>query len=90
MPPPQDLLAAIAGSRERHRPVETVLIERYQVSKQEIGCASTFYQCPFVEYDDKRQLLPALLQVSIQAISKRITQIAAAGTAKHSVDVLSR
>jgi type II secretory ATPase GspE/PulE/Tfp pilus assembly ATPase PilB-like protein len=56
-------LAAIVEARERHRPVATVLMERYQVNKQEIGYAlSTFYQCPFVEYDDKRQLMPALLQ----------------------------
>jgi type II secretory ATPase GspE/PulE/Tfp pilus assembly ATPase PilB-like protein len=60
---PQDLLAAIVEARERHRPVETVLMERYQISKQEIGYALTaFYQCPFVEYDEKRQLTPALLQ----------------------------
>src|SRR5262245_1383649 len=60
---PQDLLAAIVEARERHCSVETVLMERYQISKQEIGYALTaFYQCPFVEYDDKRQLTPALLQ----------------------------
>src|SRR5262245_4241361 len=60
---PQDLLAAIVEARERHCPVETVLMERYQISKQEIGYAlTTFYQHPFVEYDDKRQLMPALLQ----------------------------
>src|SRR5262249_28043184 len=60
---PHDLLAAIVESRERHHSVETVLMERYQISKQEIGYALTaFYQCPFVEYDDKRQLTPALLQ----------------------------
>jgi len=59
----QDLLAAIVEARERHRPIETVLMERYQISKKEIGYALTaFYQCPFVEYDDKRQLTPALLQ----------------------------
>jgi type II secretory ATPase GspE/PulE/Tfp pilus assembly ATPase PilB-like protein len=59
---PQDLLAASVEAHERHRSIETVLMERYQISKQEMGYAlSTFYQCPFVEYDDKRQLTPALL-----------------------------
>src|SRR5262249_24066950 len=51
---PQDLLAAVVEARECHRPVEKVLMERYQLSKQEIGEALTaFYQCPFVAYDDK-------------------------------------
>jgi type II secretory ATPase GspE/PulE/Tfp pilus assembly ATPase PilB-like protein len=60
---PQALLAAVVEARECHRPVEVVLMERYQISKQEIGFALTaFYQCPFVEYDDKRQLTPALLE----------------------------
>src|SRR4030095_1355141 len=41
----------------------TVLMERYQITKQEIGYAlSAFYQCPFVAYDEKRPLTAALLR----------------------------
>jgi type II secretory ATPase GspE/PulE/Tfp pilus assembly ATPase PilB-like protein len=57
------LLAAIVEAHERHHAIETVLMERYLITKQEMGYAlSTFYKCPFVEYDDKRQLTPALLR----------------------------
>ena len=61
--PPQDLLAAIVEAQERRCPVDTVLMEHYQITKQEIGYAlSAFYQCPFVAYDEKRPLTAALLR----------------------------
>jgi type II secretory ATPase GspE/PulE/Tfp pilus assembly ATPase PilB-like protein len=85
---PPDLLAAIVEARERHFPVETVLMERYQISKQEIGYAlTTFYQCPFVEYDDKRQLMPALLQGINPAYLKTHHWVPLQAD-EHSVDVL--
>lgn len=50
---PQEILnSATIEARSKRQPVETILITKYQISKQEIGYAlSTFYQCPFVEYD---------------------------------------
>ena len=61
--PPQDLLAAIVEAQARRCPVDTVLMEHYQITKQEIGYAlSAFYQCPFVAYDEKRPLTAALLR----------------------------
>src|SRR5262245_56978720 len=60
---PQALLAAIVEAQERRCPVATVLMERYQIEKQELGYAlSAFYQCPFVTYDEKRPLTSALLR----------------------------
>jgi type II secretory ATPase GspE/PulE/Tfp pilus assembly ATPase PilB-like protein len=58
----QDLQDAIAEASAQQRPVEAILMERYRVSKQEIGYAlHVFYQCPFIEYDDKRELAADLL-----------------------------
>src|SRR4029453_11209403 len=60
---PQDLLAAIVEAHACRCPVDTVLMERYQITKQEIGYAlSTFYQCPLVAYDEKRPLTAPLLR----------------------------
>jgi type II secretory ATPase GspE/PulE/Tfp pilus assembly ATPase PilB-like protein len=58
----ENLQTAIAEAHAQHLPVETVLQERYQISKQEIGYAlHTFYQCPFLEYDDKREIAADLV-----------------------------
>jgi type II secretory ATPase GspE/PulE/Tfp pilus assembly ATPase PilB-like protein len=59
----QDLDAAQAEAREQQRPIEAVLMEKYQISKQEIGYAlSTFYHCPFIEYDASMVVDPALVR----------------------------
>lgn len=59
----QQLDAAIAEAREQRCQVEAVLMERYHLSRQEIGRAlSTFYRCPFVEYDERRVIDPGLVQ----------------------------
>ena len=76
---PQDLLAAIVEARERHRPVETVLIERYQVSKQEIGYAPSALSTSalLLNTTTSGSSCQPCSKVSIQAISKRITGAAA-------------
>jgi hypothetical protein len=50
----QELASAVAEARRRQTDVESILIEQYKVPKGELGIAlSQFYECPFVEYDDK-------------------------------------
>ena len=44
--PPQDLLAAIVEAQERRCPVDTVLMEHYQITKQEIGYALSALPVP--------------------------------------------
>lgn len=55
----RELDTAIRDSETHRRPVETLLMERHKLRRQEVGAAlSLFYQCPFKEYDER--LLPAL------------------------------
>ena len=50
----EELSSAVAEARRRQTDVESILIEQYKVPKNELGIAlSQFYECPFVEYDDK-------------------------------------
>src|SRR4029453_2500225 len=57
------LAPAVAEARRRQTGVETNLIEQYKVPKNEIGIAlSQFYECPFVEYDDKILPPPDLMK----------------------------
>jgi type II secretory ATPase GspE/PulE/Tfp pilus assembly ATPase PilB-like protein len=59
----QELEAAIIDSQIMQRPVETILVEKYQIRKQDIGQAlSTFYHCPFVESLDRLLITPDLVQ----------------------------
>ncbi|MPZ75810.1 MAG: general secretion pathway protein GspE [Deltaproteobacteria bacterium] len=54
-----ELDTALREARTRQRPVETLLMEQYRLSKQEIGAAlSAFYLCPFMEYDDRQPVAP--------------------------------
>jgi len=51
---PEELNSAVAEARRRQSDVESILIEQYQVPKAELGIAlSQFFECPFVEFDDK-------------------------------------
>src|SRR4030095_8639702 len=51
---PQELTSAVAEARRRQTDVESILIEQYKVSKGEVGVSlSQFYECPFVEYDER-------------------------------------
>ncbi|HJU05632.1 MAG TPA: GspE/PulE family protein [Nitrospiraceae bacterium] len=59
----QELDAAIAESRKGQADIETLLIEKYKVSKTDIiKSLSQFYQCPHVEYDDRIIIDPDLLK----------------------------
>ena len=59
----QELEAAIIDSQVLQRSVETILVEKYHISKQDIGQAlSTFYRCPFVENLDRLLITPDLVQ----------------------------
>jgi type II secretory ATPase GspE/PulE/Tfp pilus assembly ATPase PilB-like protein len=58
-----ELDAAIAESRRKGQDVEAVLIDAYRVPKKDVGKAlSTFFGCPFVEYDDRAVVDPSLLK----------------------------
>ena len=59
----QELHSAVTEARRRQTDVESILIEQYKVPKSEVGIAlSQFYECPFVEYDDKILPPPDLLK----------------------------
>src|SRR5207253_10746892 len=50
----EDLASAVAEARRRRSDVESILIEQYKVPRIDLGTSlSQFYECPFVEYDDK-------------------------------------
>ena len=58
-----ELDAAIAESRRKGIDVETVLIDEYRVPKKEVGQAlSTFFNCSFVEFDDRAAIDPSLIK----------------------------
>src|SRR5262249_24484392 len=45
----KELDAAVAEAREKQRAVESVLMEKYRVSKKDLGQSlSAFYRCPFL------------------------------------------
>jgi len=49
-----ELASAIAEARRRQVDVESILIEQYKVPRTDLGTSlSQFYECPFIEYDDK-------------------------------------
>jgi type II secretory ATPase GspE/PulE/Tfp pilus assembly ATPase PilB-like protein len=51
---PKELSSAVAEARRRQTDVESILIEQYKVPKGELGVSlSQFYECPFVEYDER-------------------------------------
>src|SRR6266571_4425757 len=51
---PQELSSAVAEARRRQTDVESILIEQYKVPKGDLGASlSQFYECPFVEYDER-------------------------------------
>src|SRR6059036_1829305 len=60
---PQELSSAVAEARRRQTDVESILIEQYKVPKGEVGVAlSQFYECPFVEYDERILPPPDLMK----------------------------
>jgi type II secretory ATPase GspE/PulE/Tfp pilus assembly ATPase PilB-like protein len=58
-----ELDTAIAEARRKGTDVETILIDEYRVPKKEVGQAlSTFFGCPFVEFDDRAVVDPTLIK----------------------------
>ena len=50
-----ELDAALKRAQLQKLPVEKILMERYELSKRQLGAAlSAFYRCPFMEYDTSR------------------------------------
>ncbi len=58
-----ELNAAIAEARRRQVDVESILMEQYKVPKGEIGASlSQFYNCQFMEFDEKIIVPPDLMK----------------------------
>ena len=58
-----ELDTAVEESLSREVDLETILLDKYRVSKAELGSAlSEFYQCPFVPYDERTVIDPELLK----------------------------
>lgn len=58
-----ELNAAIAEGRRRQVDVESILMEQYKVPKGEIGASlSQFYNCQFMEFDEKIIVPPDLMK----------------------------
>jgi type II secretory ATPase GspE/PulE/Tfp pilus assembly ATPase PilB-like protein len=58
-----DLDAAIEESLSREIDLETLLLDKYRVSRSALGSAlSEFYQCPYVSYDERTVIDPELLK----------------------------
>jgi len=58
-----DLETAVEESLSRQVDLESILLDKYRVSKSELGSAlSEFYQCPHVSYDERTVIDPELLK----------------------------
>lgn len=59
----EELNSAIHEAREKGVDVESILIEKFKVSRKDIGVSlSQFYKCPFVEFDEKKWVSPELIK----------------------------
>src|SRR3989449_545743 len=57
-----ELNQAVAEARRQQTDVETILVSKYRIRKEDIGVAlSMFYKCQFVEFSDKLIVPPELL-----------------------------
>ena len=67
-----DLNNAITEARNQQTDVESVLVTKYRIRKEDIGVAlSMFYKCQFVEFSDKIILPPDLLaNVKVEYLRK--------------------
>jgi type II secretory ATPase GspE/PulE/Tfp pilus assembly ATPase PilB-like protein len=60
---PDDLKAAVEVALAQQTDLESILIDKYQVSKGDLGLAlSEFYQCPYVAFDERTVIDPDLLK----------------------------
>jgi type II secretory ATPase GspE/PulE/Tfp pilus assembly ATPase PilB-like protein len=58
-----DVLAAVDDSKDGSFDLETVLLDRYRVTKDALGSAlSDFYQCPYLPYDERTVIDADLLK----------------------------
>jgi type II secretory ATPase GspE/PulE/Tfp pilus assembly ATPase PilB-like protein len=58
-----ELDQAIADARKGPSDMESLLIEKYKVPKEDIGKSlSQFYKCPYIEYNDRTIVDPELLK----------------------------
>jgi len=58
-----ELEAAIAEARKSGTDVESLLIDKYKIHKEEIGKSlSQFYKCPHIEYSERTLIDPDLLK----------------------------
>ena len=58
-----DLDTAIMEARRKGQDVETVLIEEYRLPKKEVGeSLSQYFDCPFMEFDERAVTDPSLLK----------------------------
>ena len=58
-----ELNAAITEAREKQKTVESVLMAKYKIEKNEIGKSlSIFYKCPFIENEEKLFIPPELVK----------------------------
>ena len=54
---------AVAEARVKRREIEALLMEKYSISKRDLGeSLSLFYKCPFMEYDERISILPDLVK----------------------------
>ncbi|MBI3091663.1 MAG: GspE/PulE family protein [Candidatus Tectomicrobia bacterium] len=69
-----DLEKVLAEARQRNVPVESLLISKLRIPKEQVGKAlSAFYKCPFVEFDPKIIIPPDLLSnQSINYLKKNL------------------
>src|SRR5215813_3923773 len=59
----KELDAAVAEAREKQRTVEAVLMEKYHVSKKDLGQSlSAFYRCPFLGSGARLSAAPELVK----------------------------
>src|SRR5262245_51647108 len=59
----RDFDTAVAAARQAGTDVESILMERFGVSKAKIGAAlSHFYRCPFIGYDHRFAIDPDLMK----------------------------
>jgi len=58
-----DMEVAMAEARRKGVDVETVLIDEYRLPKREVGKSlSLYFQCPFLEFDERAVLDPILIK----------------------------
>ena len=58
-----EMRAAVEDTKASNSDLEAVLLDRYHVPKQALGCAlSDFYQCPYLPYDERTVIDSDLLK----------------------------